>query len=328
MPEEISKYASNQFLVVTERSFPLMGELLNTTKPRITAAAVAHPEFDPIKYEIVTLDVAWDAADLASINAEAAQKGATAAFEDKMAGLTRKPDIETNSPIETWDSTIRSQIAYGGSVYTILLPNGRETLTAGDYDAQLTEIGAFATRLAAQGTALSKPVLNTLASTVNAWKTAAANLRSTQITRKTEVTTARDALEDLRVQAAATLFAMVGLGMNVFRLTPAEVDSLFVVGLLRGPARAVPAPPADTLWTPAQRRLSTTALPADATRLEAWRQGPGGAPELLAVGEREALEVTVPAEFTFDPGDLYQLWLQARNSLGTSAPGPKQSWTP
>lgn len=327
MPEEPSKYAENQFDTQTAGRFPLMGELLNTTKPLITAAAVVHVEFDPIKYEIVTLDVAWDAADLARINAEAAQKGATAAFEDKMAGLTRKPDIETNSPIETWDSTIRSQIAYGGSVYTILLPNGRETLTTGEYDAQLTEIGAFATRLAAQGTALGKPVLNTLASTVNTWKNAAQTMRTTQLTRKAEVTTAREAQEALRVQAAATLYAMVGLGMQIFKETPAEVDSLFVVGLLRGPARTVPTAPVDTLWVPAQRRLSTTELPPDATRLEAWRQGPGGAPELLAVGERDATEVTVPAEFVFDVGDLYQLWLQARNSLGTSTPGPKQSWT-
>ena len=49
-------------------------------------------------------------------------------------------------------------------------------------------------------------------------------------------------------------------------------------------------------------------------------------PELLAVGETGALSVQIPATITFDPGDLYQLWLQSRNSKGSSAPGPKQSW--
>ena len=44
-------------------------------------------------------------------------------------------------------------------------------------------------------------------------------------------------------------------------------------------------------------------------------------PELLAVGEKGALEVLIPANITFDPGELYQLWLRARNSNGSSEPG-------
>ena len=50
-------------------------------------------------------------------------------------------------------------------------------------------------------------------------------------------------------------------------------------------------------------------------------------PEQLAIGATGALEVIIPATITFDAGDLYQLWLQARNSRGSSAPGPMQSWT-
>jgi hypothetical protein len=68
-------------------------------------------------------------------------------------------------------------------------------------------------------------------------------------------------------------------------------------------------------------------MPAGATRLAAWRQGPGGTPEQLAVGEPGALEVMVPAGVTFDVGDLYQLWLRALNSKGQSQPGPIQNWT-
>jgi hypothetical protein len=61
-------------------------------------------------------------------------------------------------------------------------------------------------------------------------------------------------------------------------------------------------------------------------RLEAWREGPGGMPELLAIGQFGALFVEIPASITFDTGDLYQLRLQARNSQGTSDSGPKQTW--
>ena len=50
-------------------------------------------------------------------------------------------------------------------------------------------------------------------------------------------------------------------------------------------------------------------------------------PELLVVGERDALSVVIPANITFDAGDLYQLWLQARNSKGSSGAGVKVSWT-
>ena len=66
--------------------------------------------------------------------------------------------------------------------------------------------------------------------------------------------------------------------------TPDRVDTLFDVNLLRSTQQVIPGAPVDTLWTPANRRLTTTALPAGATRLEAWREGPGGMPELLAIG--------------------------------------------
>ena len=50
-------------------------------------------------------------------------------------------------------------------------------------------------------------------------------------------------------------------------------------------------------------------------------------PEQLAIGNPGELFVEIPATITFDAGDLYQLWLQSRNSRGSSEPGPKQNWT-
>ena len=119
---------------------------------------------------------------------------------------------------------------------------------------------------------------------------------------------------------------MAGLGMTVFKLTPDDVDTLFDITLLRQSLQELPAAPADTLWTPLARLLSTTALPLGATRLEAWREGPGGMPERLAVGETGAREVLVPATVTFDSGDTYQLWLASGNGRGTSGPGPVTTW--
>lgn len=45
-------------------------------------------------------------------NAEAALPAMTLAFDDRMASLTRSPDADTASVLETWDTTIRSQVAY------------------------------------------------------------------------------------------------------------------------------------------------------------------------------------------------------------------------
>jgi hypothetical protein len=115
--------------------------------------------------------------------------------------------------------------------------------------------------------------------------------------------------------------------MVEWRGTPLLVDSLFDVNLMRATPQQVPGAPVDVAWAAATRTLSTTVLPAGATRLDAWRLGPGGTPELLATGEFGSNEVVIPAAVTWDSGDLYQLWLVARNARGTSLPGPSTSWT-
>jgi hypothetical protein len=323
MPTEPFKYALNSFDIQTQDSNSLMSEILITTLPKLTAAAAAHAALAPSLTAVTAASTAWNAGETTLASAEATQLAATMLVTDKLASLTRKPDTETNSFIETWDSTIRSQVPYQGSVYTILLPNGRETLTAGGIDEQIDAMRDFGVRLAAQS---AKPVLVTLGGTVTAFATAARTLRTSQLAAKAAVDAARGVQETLRFNAAAELYAMVGAGMGVFKATPALVDSLYDVSLLRGPSQAIPAAPADTTWTPATRTLSTTALPADATRLELWIEGPGGLTQLVAIGALGALSVVVPGSITFTAGATYTLWLQARNSAGSSGPGPKQTW--
>lgn len=68
-------------------------------------------------------------------------------------------------------------------------------------------------------------------------------------------------------------------------------------------------------------------MPAGGSRLETWRTGPGGMPELLLTTAPGEVNVLIPATITFTPGGLYQPWLVAVNSKGPSAPGPVQNWT-
>ncbi len=323
MPAELSKYASNQFETATENTNPLMSEILSDTLPRLTLAANTKPALVPALTALATASNNWNTGESLLANAEASLMSATAALEDKLASLTRKPDIDTNSPLEAWDSTIRGQVAYQGTIYTLLLPHGRETVTVGTIEEKLDALRDLGVRLSNQAT---KPVLISLGATVTTFATAARTLRNAQLGSKASLDSLRDSQNALRIAAATELYNMVGLGISVFKAAPDLVDSLFDVNLLRDPVQNIPAPPIDTAWDPATRTLSTTALPAGATRLEAWREGPGGMPELLAVSGRYALSVVVPATITFDEGELYQLWIQSRNSRGSSAAGPKVNW--
>lgn len=321
---EPSKYAENQFLAATIRSYPLMSEILADTLPRAAAATAGNAAFTPVLATLTTAATAWNSGETAIANAEAAQPAATFAFDDKMASLTRKPDADTSSLIENWDTTIRGQVAFGGPTYMLLLPNGRETLTAGTLDAKLDALRDFGTRLSAQA---AKPALVTLGTAVTAFYTAALALRTAQTTAKTNLDTARAAQEPRRLTAAAALYALIGQGMVVWSTNPALVDTLWDVNILRNAPQIVPTPPLNTTWTPATRTLSTTALPAGATRLEAWRVGPGGMPELLLTAAPGTTALIIPATITFLPGGLYQLWLCGVNSKGRSTPGPVQNWT-
>ena len=325
MSDTLSKYAGNQFDTVTVDSFPLMGEILLATQALLIPAALAHPTLVPAQTAINTAIASWNVGETALANAEAAQLSSTPALTDKLASLTRKPDIDTNSVLDAWEIAILGVAAKGSTLYKLLLPYGRETLTTGTLDEQIDAIRDFGVRLANQAT---KPTLVSLGSTqVTPFAVAARALRTTQSNAKANVANARINLEILRKSSAAELYAMVGDAIRVFKGSPELVDSVIPVHLLRGPAQAVPAAPLTTLWTPATHTLSTTALPDGATRLEAWRQGEGGAPERLAVGDTDELSVQIPAIFTFDAGKVYDLWFEARNSKGTSGPGPKTTWT-
>jgi len=127
--------------------------------------------------------------------------------------------------------------------------------------------------------------------------------------------------------AAAVLYSLIAQCMVTWSTTPSLVDNLWDVNLLRSATKDLPATSGPTTWTPAQRTLSIPTLPTGASRLEAWRGGPGSMPELLVTAAPRQTQVIIPATITFTPGQLYQLWLVAVNSRGSSPPGSVQSWT-
>jgi hypothetical protein len=322
MPE-LSKYAENQFLNATISSVSLTSEIIADCKPRLAFAVTQDASFAGINGEFISSSTAWEAAETVATNCEAALKSATMALDEKLTSLTRKPDADTNSLIETWDTTIRAAVAYQGTTYTLLLPDGRETITRGTIEAQLDAIRDFGVRLSAQA---GKPTLIALGTTVTTFSTAARALRTAQTTCKTRLDDSRQDLEALRIINCQVLYAMVGIGMNAYRTTPEKVDDLFSIGLLRGSILTAPLAPTDTTVVVATRTVSTTAMPAHATRLEGYRQAPGGAPELIAIGEPGQLSIVIENLYTFTEGVPYQIWLQARNSRGTSPAGPVQEW--
>ena len=324
MPSSPSKYAENQFLSATVNNYTLMSEVLADTTARAASVVGTNIAFATVLGNLNAAAAAWSTGESLITNAAAALPAATFAFEDKMVSLTRKPDADTPSLIESWDATIRGQVAYQGPVYMTLLPRGRETLTAGTWEERLDALRDFGQRLTAQ---VAKPVLVTLGGTVTTFATAARALRITQLSAKGTLENVRAAQEPRRITAGNALYALVGQAMVTFSGNSLQVDTVWNVDILRSPPQSVPAAPADTTWTPATRNLATTALPSGATRLEAWRLGPGGTPELLLTGPLGANSLTIPASITWTPGDLYQLWLTALNSRGPGDPGPVQNWT-
>lgn len=225
-----SKFAGNQFLTATDGSYLLMSEILADTLPRASAATAGLPAFSLVMGNLASAASAWNGGETLIANAETALPGASLAFDDKMAALTRKPDADTSSVMETWDATIRSQVAYQGPIYVSLFPQGRETFTAGSREDQLDALRDCGLRLSAQ---TGKPVLVALGTTVTTFANTARALRTAQTNAKAALEAARLAQEPRRLAAAAALYALIGQGMVTWSTDPSRVDTLWNVNLLR-----------------------------------------------------------------------------------------------
>jgi hypothetical protein len=319
------KFTLNTFSSATRDSHSLMGEILRDHLPKLASVAAHHPEFATVAGETAALLETWQALENEVTNCEALAPALNMGFVDKMESLTRKPDVETNSILEAWDIVIRGTVARGGRIYKSLLPHSRETLTVGTVHERLVAMKGFAMRLGEQET---KPALVALGVTVMDFYNLLDGLHSAVVDARNLLASKRADLEHLRRTVAAQLFRNVGQAMMIWN-TPANIrriEDLFDLALLRDAIPEAPDAPALPAWDPVARTLTAPELPARATRLEAWRLGPGGAPELLAIGEKGALTVTIPARFIFDPEKLYQLTLRARNSRGTSPASPPVNW--
>ena len=320
------KFASNTFSIVTENNNKLAGEIFRDHAPKLALATTTYADFSTVNSETISLLAAWDAGEQVEINTEAAQLAATLLVEDKLASMTRKPAADENSPIEAWDSAIRVVVAYQGGTYTVLLPHGRETLTGGTAAERVEAMEGFVTRLKAQ---VAKPALVTLGNTVDVFYLALKALHTAQQDRINEHRQAQTDLNTLRRMVAKQCFRNTGIAMSIWceEVDNPRIEGLFDMALIRDEAPELPAQATLPTWVPGTRTLSVAALPDRARRMEVWRIGPGGAPELLAVGETGATSVVIPAMYTFAPGSLYQFFMKGRNGRGSGEAGPSVSWT-
>ena len=320
-----SKFASNSFDSATVGRIPLMSAVLDNARGGFSAANNANPAFNAPLVEIDNARASWGYGLSAISNAEAYQLSKTTAVEDKLASLTRKPGIEENSPLESWDLIIRAVAPQGSTLYVLLLPHGRETLTKGTINERIDALQDFNIRLSEQTT---KPTLIALSTDeVGSFAAAANTLRDAQIEAIAQTEEKRGEQEALRKASAAALYSAIGQGMSIYKATPERVDELFDVNLLRGNVQNIPGAVLDVAWDVPTRILSTTQMPEDATHLIAFRQGEGGAPEQLAIGETDELTVGIPSSFIFDAGESYDLWIVGKNARGMGPKGPVFVWT-
>ena len=63
------------------------------------------------------------------------------------------------------------------------------------------------------------------------------------------------------------------------------------------------------------------------TGMSLWSATPERVNTLFDINLLRGPVQKISATITFNRGDLYQLWLQAMNSQGSSKAGPKQNWT-
>lgn len=317
------KYVQNQILSVTDGNDDLMTEIIEDTWPKLQVVLAADAAWTPVSDSLAPVRDAWLGTTSGLATAVATLAMQTGLFENKLNMLTVQPDPDTNSLAVQWESIVTSNVAQGGSVYNYLLPDARSGFSHGTYEQRIEYVQQFSTRLSEQTT---KAALLALGPVVWTFASALVTLRTAQVGTEGTIDGLRGAQEPVRTALAQELHGVIGFGLWTWRANPVQVASLFDLELLRESQQDLPDAPADSAWTALTRTLSTTALPANATRLELWRLGPGGAPERLLIGATGALALTVPAEFTFTAGATYQLWLVARNGRGVSAPGPVQSW--
>ena len=232
-----SKYAENQFLVATQGRFPRMSEILADTLPRASAVTAGLAIFTPALTDLRAAASAWDAGETRLANAEAALPAASLAFLDHLAALTRKPDADTSSLLEAWDTTLRGEVAYRGPVYLTLFAGGRLALTRGSPEEQLDALRDLGLRLTAQ---TGRPVLVALGTAVTTFSNRARALRTVQTEAKAALESARVAQELLRIAAAAALYSLIGQGMATWGADPARVDTLWQVRLLRSQRQKAP----------------------------------------------------------------------------------------
>ena len=216
------RYASNQFLRVTERRRPLMLKIGADHTARL-AARVGSPADADIQTCLDRVQPLFDAFQLAMVTFDVVsgtRKGQTDVLEDLL-------DELSGERVKRWDVTVQNVYLQGTPQYTQIFPNGRRPFQNGGRDQRILAVQTLAQRLAAF------PDFASLQSTVEAFHASLESARNTQQGSEAEISAASDAAESARVALAVAMFANVGRLMEKHAADPDRLGDYFEVALLR-----------------------------------------------------------------------------------------------
>ncbi|MEZ6114120.1 MAG: hypothetical protein R3C99_24380 [Pirellulaceae bacterium] len=245
------RYASNQFLRVTERRRPLMLKIGADHTARLASRLGSpadadiqacldrvQPLFDTFQLAMVTFDVV-----------SGTRKGQTDVLEELL-------DELSGERVRRWDITVQNVYLDGTPQYTQIFPNGRGPFQQGARDQRILAVQTLAQRLAAF------PDFASLQSTVEAFHASLESARNTQQGTEAEISAASDAAEAARVALAVAMYANVGRLMEKHAADPDRLGDYFEVALLRtsgsGGGDSDDDPPTDPPTDPGTGTLTIT----------------------------------------------------------------------
>ena len=174
-------YLNNTFLIITENSTKLMMILSPDFRARLQAES-GDADILAMLNLFIPIDDALSAAFQEWTSAGAFYKGATLAFENKLAELI---DIK----LDQWIPQVQVVYADGTPEYLTLFPNGRAPFNKGPYDIRINSVKSLGENLAAY------PGLAATKTDVDSFYTTLLSTRADQQQKEEIVRTKSDLLE-------------------------------------------------------------------------------------------------------------------------------------
>jgi hypothetical protein len=212
-------FLTNPFLNATTRNhkmFLKMSEYHTSTLQASSADPFIMSLYTPYAVaneEFVSAYSSWSAS-------EGFRKGSTAAVAGLMVELSA-------TLIRKWDIAVQNLYMEGSAGYVTLLPNRRGPFQHGTAESRISEVGAFAVRLAGE------PALATLKTEVEAFFATLNDARNKRDGKKTLTNVASKKVEHKRLAAGKLMFRNLGKCIDHFADNPNSIKTYFDLQTLR-----------------------------------------------------------------------------------------------